>query len=59
MATFLTNVTTFFADFSVDEATDSREDNEQDETPQGAMLNMDLKFFSSSEYLLYTGQIKQ
>ena len=55
---FLTNVTIFFADFVVDEAMDNREGNEQDKTPLGAMLNADLKIYSSSEYLLYTGQIK-
>ena len=55
MATFLTDVTTFFADLAVDEATDNREGDERDETPRGAMLNADWKIYSSSEYLLYLG----
>ena len=43
VATFLTRVTIFLADLAVDEATDNRDGDEQDETPRGAMLNADLK----------------
>lgn len=53
MATFLTDVTIFFADLVPDEATDNIEGDERDETPRGAMLSADLKIYSYSECLLY------
>jgi hypothetical protein len=55
--TFLTDLTIFFADLALDEATDIRDGDERDETPLGAMLNGVLKNCSHSEDVLYIGQI--